>query len=85
MWFRTMLPMFVFLISLKWISDSRSKEPEEPRESFSQVKRRRMLQFDTPAIDPIDPYLSCDELSSTFLNANVRAHYLFSCMSYPHL
>lgn len=77
--FRTLPFMFVVLISKKWISDNRTKEPEEPRESFSQVKRRRMLQFDTQAIDPS---LSCDELSSSFLKSNVCSEYLFSCLKF---
>ncbi|KAI5315500.1 hypothetical protein L3X38_044676 [Prunus dulcis] len=58
--------------------DSRTKEPEEPRESFSQVKRRRMLQFDTQAIDP---FLSCDELSSSFLKSNERADSIEEALS----
>ncbi|KAM1044373.1 hypothetical protein ACFX15_034828 [Malus domestica] len=49
--------------------DDRSKEPEPEEQSFSQIKRRRMLQFDT---QDLDPSLSCDELSSSFLNTNER-------------
>ncbi|CAN6545113.1 unnamed protein product [Malus baccata var. baccata] len=47
--------------------DDRTKEPEPEEQSFSQIKRRRMLQFDT---QDLDPSLSCDELSSSFLNTN---------------
>ncbi|XP_004290201.1 PREDICTED: protein XRI1 [Fragaria vesca subsp. vesca] len=47
--------------------DNRNKEPEEQRESFSQVKRRRMLQFDTEAMDSS---LSSEDLSSAFLKSN---------------
>ncbi|CAN6545115.1 unnamed protein product [Malus baccata var. baccata] len=49
--------------------DDRTKEPEPEEQSFSQIKRRRMLQFDT---QDLDPSLSCDELSSSFLNTNER-------------
>lgn len=70
---------FVLLMSEMWVSDNRNKEPEEQRESFSQVKRRRMLQFDTEAMDSS---LSSEDLSSTFLKSNVCAAYLLSCMSF---
>ncbi|XP_050364716.1 protein XRI1 isoform X2 [Argentina anserina] len=50
-----------------WVSDNRNKEPEEQKESFSQVKRRRMLQFDTEAMDSS---LSSEDLSSSFLKSN---------------
>lgn len=52
-----------------WVSDNRNKEPEEQKESYSQVKRRRMLQFDTEAMDSS---LSSEDLSSSFLKSNER-------------
>ena len=61
-----------------WVSDNRNKEPEEQRESFSQVKRRRMLQFDTEAMDSS---LSNEDLSSSFLKSNVCAGFLCYCMN----
>lgn len=70
---------FVLLMSEMWVSDNRSKEPEEQKESYSQVKRRRMLQFDTEAMDSS---LSSEDLSSSFLKSNVCAGYLFSCMNF---
>ncbi|KAK3415232.1 hypothetical protein EUGRSUZ_H00791 [Eucalyptus grandis] len=44
-----------------------SKEAEHGKESCSQVKRRRMLQFDAHAVDPS---LRCEELSSGFLKSD---------------
>ncbi|XP_048232555.1 protein XRI1 isoform X2 [Ricinus communis] len=50
-------------------SDNMHKEPEEHRETSSQLKRRRMLQFDTQAAD--SP-LCHEEISSVFLQSNER-------------
>ncbi|XP_062078207.1 protein XRI1 isoform X3 [Humulus lupulus] len=47
--------------------DTMNKEVEECRESFSQMKRRRMLQFTN---DDFDNSLLCDEISSVFLKSN---------------
>ncbi|XP_065876449.1 protein XRI1 isoform X3 [Euphorbia lathyris] len=46
------------------------KEPEEYREASSQLKRRRMLQFDNQAID--SP-LCNEDISSVFLQSNEGA------------
>ncbi|KAI9174112.1 hypothetical protein LWI28_012133 [Acer negundo] len=46
-----------------------SKEPKERRETSSQIKRRRMLQFDSQVVDNS---LCCDELPSAFLKSNER-------------
>ncbi|KAK4844127.1 hypothetical protein QYF36_016816 [Acer negundo] len=46
-----------------------SKEPKEGRETSSQIKRRRMLQFDSQVVDNS---LCCDELPSAFLKSNER-------------
>ncbi|KAI4329880.1 hypothetical protein MLD38_028214 [Melastoma candidum] len=43
-----------------------NKEIQAPKESSLQVKRRRMLQFDSHAIDPS---FQCEELSSAFLKS----------------
>ncbi|WCJ38049.1 x-ray induced transcript 1 [Euphorbia peplus] len=48
-------------------SDNVQKEPDEYREASSQLKRRRMLQFDTQAID--SP-LCNEDISSVFLQSN---------------
>ncbi|KAK7854375.1 protein xri1 [Quercus suber] len=45
-------------------SENMTKEPEECRETSSQVKRRRMLQFNSQAMDP-----SHEEKSSAFLKS----------------
>ncbi|XP_030933375.1 protein XRI1-like isoform X1 [Quercus lobata] len=45
-------------------SENMTKEPEECRETSSQVKRRRMLQFNNQAMDP-----SHEEKSSAFLKS----------------
>ncbi|XP_062147702.1 protein XRI1 isoform X2 [Alnus glutinosa] len=50
-------------------SENMNKEPEECRETSSQVKRRRMLQFNN---QPLDPYCSSEERSSAFLKSNER-------------
>ncbi|XP_059433478.1 protein XRI1 isoform X1 [Corylus avellana] len=50
-------------------SENMNKEPEECRETSSQVKRRRMLQFNN---HPLDPSLSSEERSSAFLKSNER-------------
>ncbi|XP_062100836.1 protein XRI1-like [Humulus lupulus] len=47
--------------------DTMNKEVEECRESFSQMKRRRMLQFTN---DDFDNSLLYDEISSVFLKSN---------------
>ncbi|OAY34771.1 protein XRI1 isoform X2 [Manihot esculenta] len=46
-------------------SDTMQKEPEEYKETSSQLKRRRMLQFDTQVID--SPFCN-EEMSSVFLS-----------------
>ncbi|KAJ4712090.1 Protein XRI1 [Melia azedarach] len=46
-----------------------SKEPKERRETSSQIKRRRMLQFDTQIADSS---LCSDETPSAFLKSNER-------------
>ncbi|GMY33891.1 protein XRI1-like isoform X2, partial [Fagus crenata] len=48
-------------------SENMSKEPEECRETSSQVKRRRMLQFNSQAMDP-----SHEQKSSAFIKSNER-------------
>ena len=63
----------IYLIR-KCISDNMSKEPKERRETSSQVKRRRMLQFDNQAVDNS---LCCDELPYAFLKSNVSAGHSF--------
>ncbi|KAJ7961535.1 Protein XRI1 [Quillaja saponaria] len=50
-------------------NDDTHKEPEECKETSSQVKRRRMLQFNG---DEMDLSLSCEETSSVFLKSNER-------------
>ncbi|XP_041008791.1 protein XRI1-like isoform X4 [Juglans microcarpa x Juglans regia] len=50
-------------------SGNMDKEPEECRESSLQVKRRRMLQFNSQATDPSH---SSEERSSAFLKSNER-------------
>ncbi|XP_038687721.1 protein XRI1-like isoform X1 [Tripterygium wilfordii] len=50
-------------------SGNMNKEPEERKENCLQVKRRRMLQFDAPVVDPTFQY---EELSSTFIKSNGR-------------
>ncbi|XP_020539089.1 protein XRI1 isoform X2 [Jatropha curcas] len=50
-------------------SDSMDKEPAEKRDSFSQLKRRRMLQFDT---QPGDSPFCNEDISSVFLQSNER-------------
>ncbi|XWS47231.1 hypothetical protein CRYUN_Cryun14cG0134700 [Craigia yunnanensis] len=51
-------------------NDNISKEPEDKREtSSSQVKRRRMLQFDTHAVDSS---LFCEEMPSAFIKSRER-------------
>lgn len=60
-----------YLSKLKeWISGTVSKEPKERREFSSQVKRRRMLQFDSQISDSS---LYSNELSSTFLKSTVSS------------
>ncbi|KAK4782259.1 hypothetical protein SAY86_016361 [Trapa natans] len=50
-------------------SGSRCKEAEERSHSYPQVKRRRMLQFDS---HPTEPSLCCDEATSSFLRLDER-------------
>ncbi|KAH7517552.1 protein XRI1 [Ziziphus jujuba] len=50
-------------------NDNLNKESEECREPYSQVKRRRMLQFNTQAME--SPLCS-EEMSSSFLKSNER-------------
>ncbi|KAE8730593.1 Protein XRI1 [Hibiscus syriacus] len=50
-------------------NDNMSKESEDIRESASQFKRRRMLQFDSHAADSS---LVCDEMPSAFLKSRER-------------
>ncbi|XP_022728435.1 protein XRI1-like isoform X3 [Durio zibethinus] len=50
-------------------NDNISKEPEDKKETSSQVKRRRMLQFDTHAVDSS---LVCEEMPSAFLKSRER-------------
>lgn len=52
-----------------WLPGNVSKQPEECRDASSQVKRRRMLQFNS---QPVTPH-SIDERSSAFLKSNVSA------------
>ena len=60
---------FRYFNNLKaWFSENMSKEPEECRETSSQVKRRRMLQFNSQAMDP-----SHEQKSSAFIKSNVSA------------
>lgn len=67
-----------FLIA-ECISDTMQKEPEEYKETSSQLKRRRMLQFDTQVID--SPFCN-EEMSSVFLS-NVNARYPFNFLRLP--
>ncbi|XP_021661638.2 protein XRI1 isoform X2 [Hevea brasiliensis] len=46
-------------------SDNMHKEPDEHKETSSQLKRRRMLQFDTQAVDS---HFCNEEMSSMFLS-----------------
>ncbi|XP_038702958.1 protein XRI1 isoform X1 [Tripterygium wilfordii] len=46
-----------------------NKDPEQCREASSQVKRRRMLQFDTEVVDSL---LCSEEIPSVFLKSNER-------------
>ncbi|KAH9654909.1 protein XRI1 [Citrus sinensis] len=46
-----------------------SKETKDCRETYSQIKRRRMLQFDTQVVDSS---LCSDEMPSPFLKSNER-------------
>ncbi|KAJ9169759.1 hypothetical protein P3X46_017915 [Hevea brasiliensis] len=46
-------------------NDNMQKEPEEQKETSSQLKRRRMLQFDTQAVD--SPFCN-EEMPSLFLS-----------------
>ncbi|XVF21374.1 hypothetical protein REPUB_Repub12eG0085000 [Reevesia pubescens] len=50
-------------------NDNISKEPVDKREISSQVKRRRMLQFDSHAVDCS---LLCEEMPSPFLKSRER-------------
>lgn len=50
-------------------SENMNKEPLECRETSSQVKRRRMLQFNN---QPLDPSRSSEERSSAFLKSSER-------------
>lgn len=54
----------------EWISDNMNKEPEERRDTSSQVKRRRMLDFKPQAVDSS---LYGEEMSSAFLKSNVSS------------
>lgn len=62
--------MFFFYLR-ELISGNMSKEPKDCRETYSQIKRRRMLQFDTQVVDSS---LCSDEMPSPFLKSmSVRA------------
>ncbi|GAY39096.1 hypothetical protein CUMW_041750 [Citrus unshiu] len=50
-------------------SGKMSKDPKEHRETYSQAKRRRMLQFDPQVLDSS---LCCDEMPSAFQKSNER-------------
>lgn len=50
-----------------------NKGPIEFKETSSQVKRRRMLQFDNQVADSS---LCCNEMPSAFLKLNVSAEQL---------
>ncbi|KAK9020478.1 hypothetical protein V6N11_010502 [Hibiscus sabdariffa] len=54
---------------LHYVNDNISKEPEEKKETYSQAKRRRMLQFDTHVIDSS---LVCEEMPCTLLKSMER-------------
>ncbi|GMI69238.1 X-RAY INDUCED TRANSCRIPT 1, X-RAY INDUCED TRANSCRIPT [Hibiscus trionum] len=54
-------------------NDNTSKESEDKRETGSQLKRRRMLQFDTHAADSS---LVCDEMPSVFLKSRERDDFI---------
>ncbi|MBA0675044.1 hypothetical protein Goari_016609 [Gossypium aridum] len=54
-------------------NDNITKELEEKRETSSQVKRRRMLQFDTHVVDSS---LICNEMPSALLKPRVLKMYL---------
>lgn len=57
-----------------------SKEPEECKQSYRQVKRRRMLLFDS---HPMDPSLCPAETSSAFVQSDVslgKLRIFFACM-----
>ncbi|OMO90733.1 hypothetical protein CCACVL1_07304 [Corchorus capsularis] len=50
-------------------NDNANNDPEDRRETSSQIKRRRMLQFDTNASDSS---LICEEMPSAFLKSRER-------------
>lgn len=56
-----------------WFAGNLNKEAQECRASSSQVKRRRMLQFNT---QPVESSFCSEETSSSFLKSNVCAYYL---------
>lgn len=60
-------------------SENMTKEPEECRETSSQVKRRRMLQFNSQAMDP-----SHEEKSSAFLKSIERGRIQLKRFSLKH-
>ncbi|KAF5741272.1 protein XRI1 isoform X3 [Tripterygium wilfordii] len=50
-------------------SENINKEPEQRREASSQVKRRRMLQFDTEVVDSL---FCSEEIPPVFIKSNER-------------
>ncbi|KAJ8899342.1 hypothetical protein K2173_018316 [Erythroxylum novogranatense] len=58
-------------------NDNMNKEPEERRETSSQLKRRRMLHFDTQETDSI---LCNEEMKSAFFKSNGREHLIDDVM-----
>lgn len=70
--------MFFFYLR-ELISGNMSKEPKDCRETYSQIKRRRMLQFDTQVVDSS---LCSDEMPSPFLKSNVSAGHISSLWSF---
>ena len=63
----------LFIIFSLEFSDDTLKEPEECRETCSQSKRRRMLQFNC---QEMDHSFSSEQMSSAYFKSNVSANRL---------
>lgn len=61
------------------LTENNDKETQRYNESSSQVKRRRVLQFESEASDAP---LCNEELSSSFLNSQVGSHVVLK-LSHP--
>lgn len=67
---------FVIFNVEKWDSDDRNKKSEESRETHSQAKRRRMLQF---TAQDLEASLCREDLSSRFLKSHVSDTHIPFC------